>query len=127
MSAKLAKLHRRAAPLGLLEFRSARVDVWGVLLALMPAGRGFSLDARWFGWGGTVPVWCRRILQLQLGIMYTVTGLAKTGDTWHVDGTAIYYTLNNPYNRHFDAGPFVAWPRRLWDRVRGRHVSAAAG
>ncbi|KIG11652.1 hypothetical protein DB30_02895 [Enhygromyxa salina] len=82
--------------------------MFGVLLALMPAGRGFSLDARWFGWGGTVPVWCRRILQLQLGIMYTVTGLAKTGDTWHVDGTAIYYTLNNPYNRHFDAGPFFA-------------------
>jgi hypothetical protein len=82
--------------------------MFGVLLALMPAGRGFSLDARWLGWGGTVPVWCRRILQLQLGIVYTVTGLEKTGDTWHVDGTAIFYTLNNPYNRHFDAGPFFA-------------------
>lgn len=82
--------------------------MFGVLLAMMPAGRGFSLDARWFGWGGTVPVWCRRILQLQLAIMYTATGLEKTGDTWHVDGTAIFYTLNNPYNRHFDAGPLFA-------------------
>lgn len=82
--------------------------MFGALLTVMPAGRGFSLDARWLGWGGTVPVWCRRILQLQLAILYTSTGLAKTGDTWQVDGTAIYYTLTNPYNRHFDAGPLLA-------------------
>jgi hypothetical protein len=82
--------------------------MFGALLTLMPAGRGFSLDARWLGWGGTVPIWCRRVLQLQLGILYTVTGLEKTGDTWQVDGTAIYYTLTNPYNRHFDAGPLLA-------------------
>lgn len=82
--------------------------MFGALLALMPSGRGFSLDARWLGWGGTVPVWCRRILQLQLAILYVVTGLEKTGDTWRVDGTAIYYTLNSPYNRHFDAGPLFA-------------------
>lgn len=79
----------------------------GSLLMLMPAGRGFSLDAKWRGLGGTVPVWCRRVLQLQMAILYTATGLEKTGDTWHKDGTAIYYTLLNPYNRHFDAGPFV--------------------
>jgi hypothetical protein len=82
--------------------------MFGVLLALMPAGRGFSLDARWLGWGGTVPVWCRRILQLQLGILYTATGLEKTGDTWRVDGTAIYYALNSPYNRHFEMGTLLA-------------------
>jgi hypothetical protein len=82
--------------------------MFGALLTLMPAGRGFSLDARWLGWGGTVPVWCRRILQLQLAILYTSTGLAKTGATWQVDGTAIYYTLTNPYNRHFDAGSLLA-------------------
>ncbi|PRQ05428.1 Vitamin K-dependent gamma-carboxylase [Enhygromyxa salina] len=82
--------------------------MFGCLLALMPAGRGFSLDARWFGWGGTVPVWCRRIIQLQLAIVYTVTGLEKTGETWVEEGTAIFYTLNNPYNRHFDAGPLFA-------------------
>ena len=80
----------------------------GMLVALMPAGRGFSLDARWLGWGGTVPIWCRRIIQLQIAIVYTVTGLEKTGKTWVEDGTAIYYTLTNPYNRHFDAGPLLA-------------------
>jgi hypothetical protein len=82
--------------------------LFGALMAMMPAGRGFSLDARLRGKGGTVPVWCRRVIQLQLGIVYTSTGLEKTGDTWQVDGTAIYYTLTNPYNRHFDIGPLIA-------------------
>lgn len=81
---------------------------FGLLMAMMPAGRGFSLDARLRGKGGTVPVWCRRVIQLQLGIVYTATGLEKTGESWHVDGTAIYYTLTNPYNRHFDIGPLLA-------------------
>lgn len=82
--------------------------MFGFLLALMPAGRGFSLDARWRGRGGTVPLWCRRILQLQLAIVYTSTGLDKTGPTWREDGTAIYYTLVSPHNRHFDAAPLFA-------------------
>lgn len=80
----------------------------GFLLMLMPSGRGFSLDARWRGRGGTVPIWCRRIIQLQLAIVYTVTGLEKSGPTWREEGTAIWYTLNNPYNRHFDVGPLLA-------------------
>jgi hypothetical protein len=82
--------------------------LFGALMAMMPAGRGFSLDARLRGKGGTVPIWCRRVIQLQLGIVYTATGLEKTGDTWQVDGTAIYYTLTNPYNRHFDIAPLLA-------------------
>jgi hypothetical protein len=77
-------------------------------LALMPAGRGVSLDARWRGKGGPVPVWCRRILQLQLAVVYTTTGLLKTGSTWKVDGTAIYYSLVNPYNRHADLSSWLA-------------------
>lgn len=80
----------------------------GLLLVLMPAGRGLSLDAKWRGKGGPVPVWCRRLLQLQIGIMYTATGFEKSGDAWRVDGTALYYTLVNPYNRHFDLGGFWA-------------------
>lgn len=72
-----------------------------VLFALMPTGRGFSLDAKWRGKGGTVPVWCRRLLHFQLALVYVATGLAKHGKTWHEEGTAIYYTVVNPYNRHF--------------------------
>lgn len=76
-------------------------------LALLPSGRGLSLDARWRGKGGPVPVWCRRLLQLQVAVVYTGTGLLKSGVTWR-EGTAIYYSLVNPYNRHFAVSGFLA-------------------
>lgn len=78
------------------------------LLMLMPAGRGLSVDARFRGKGGTVPVWCRRIVQLQLAVLYTATGLLKDGSTWREEGTALYYALSNPYNRHFDIPQLLA-------------------
>lgn len=77
-------------------------------LALMPTGRGLSLDARWRGKGRPVPVWCRRIVQLQLAVMYTSTGLAKHGVTWKSEGTAIFYSMVSPYNRHFEATGLLA-------------------
>ncbi len=77
------------------------------LLALMPAGNAVSLDARWRGKGGPVPIWCRRILQLQVAAIYAKTGLLKSGSTWS-EGTALYYSLANPYNRHFDMPGVIA-------------------
>lgn len=77
------------------------------LLVLMPSGNGLSLDARKRG-AKPVPVWCRRVLQLQLAVLYTATGLLKDGDTWHEDGTALYFALSNPYNRHFAIAPTLA-------------------
>lgn len=71
------------------------------ILMLLPAGRGLSLDARWRGKRRPVPVWCRRAIQLQIAVVYVSTGALKTGSTWHEQGTALYYTLANPYNRHF--------------------------
>jgi len=76
-------------------------------LAFMPSGRGLSLDARRHG-PKPVPVWCRRIIVLQLAAMYTSTGLLKHGKTWHEQGTALYYALVNPYNRHFDVPELLA-------------------
>ena len=102
-------------------------------LALMPTGRGLSLDARWREKGGPVPVWCRRILQLQIAVMYTVTGFAKSGPTWKTEGSAIYYSLINPYNRHFDVAPALAaihpyvlrpltWAVLVWEVAFGGFV-----
>lgn len=86
--------------------------ILGLMLALMPAGRALSVDAHLRSRRGlppqTVPVWCRRLLQLQIALVYTATGLEKTGKTWTEEGTAIYYTLVNPYNRHFDLGQGLA-------------------
>jgi len=78
-------------------------------LMLLPAGRGLSLDAKWRGKGRSVPVWCRRILQLQLAVLYTGGGMLKHGPAWTESGTAIYYAAVNPYNRHFLAGSALAW------------------
>lgn len=97
-----------------------------VWLALMPTGRGLSLDARWRGKGGPVPVWCRRIVQLQIAVVYAMTGLLKSGATWQSEGTAIYYALANPYNRHVDTSALMAtlqpyvlrpftWAVLLWE------------
>lgn len=77
------------------------------LLLVMPTGRGLSLDARRRG-PRTVPVWCRRVLMVQVATLYTATGLLKHGNTWHRDHTALYYTLVNPYNRHFDTPDLFA-------------------
>ena len=79
------------------------------LLMLLPAGRGFSLDARWRGRGRSVPAWCRGIIQLQLAVMYTATGLYKDGAMWLHDGTALYYALLDPFNHRFDIGEALAW------------------
>jgi hypothetical protein len=106
-----------------------------VLLALMPTGRAVSLDAKWRGKGGPVPVWCRRIVQLQVAVVYTTTGLLKSGATWLHEGTAIYYALANPYNRHVDATgllaalqPFVlrplTWAVLVWEVAFGGFVLA---
>lgn len=78
-----------------------------LLLALMPTGNGLSLDARRRG-PRPVPIYCRRIVQLQLAVVYTATGLLKTGPTWTEDGTALYYALVNPYNRHFMIAQWLA-------------------
>lgn len=81
--------------------------VFALLIALMPTGHGLSLDARRRG-PRRVPVWCRRVIQLQIAAVYVATGLLKTGSTWRTDGTALYYAMVNPYNRHFAIGKLLA-------------------
>ncbi len=87
--------------------------VLAVLLACMPTGRAWSVDA----WrrrrrgdvdATLVPVWCRHVLQLQIAVVYGATGLLKTGTTWRESGTAVYYTMANPLNRHFDMAEALA-------------------
>jgi hypothetical protein len=84
-----------------------------ILLALAPAGRAVAIDAwrRRDGGDGAarlVPVWARHLVQLQLAVMYLATGLLKTGPTWWSEGSALYYALANPFNRHFPIAPWFA-------------------
>ena len=45
-------------------------------------------------------IWPRRLIQIQLAIVYLFAFLPKTGTTWR-DGTAIYYFLANPHFARF--------------------------
>lgn len=103
-----------------------------MVLALLPSGRGFSLDAAWRGRGGPVPVWCRRVIQLQMGVLYVGTGFLKWGGTWKT-GTALYFALVNPYNRHFEISSLLAvlqpwvlrpatWAVLIWEVAFGGFV-----
>ncbi len=39
-----------------------------------------------------IPAWPQRLMMVQLAIIYSATGLLKTGGTW-MNGTALYYSL----------------------------------
>lgn len=78
-------------------------------LAIAPSGKCLSLDSikkrknislkehkKWQqGY-----IWPRRLIQIQLAIVYLFAFLPKTGTTWR-DGTAIYYFLANPHFARF--------------------------
>ena len=79
-------------------------------LILAPSGKCFSLDAmrkhkklppeRFKEWQKG-PIWPRRLMQIQLTIVYLFAFLPKTGNTWK-DGTAVYYFLANMHFARFD-------------------------
>jgi hypothetical protein len=117
----------------LYTFADQLLVVLCTLLMFLPAGRGLSLDATLRKRGGPVPVWCRRILQLQMAVVYTSTGLLKSGVTWHSEGTALYYSLVNPFNRFLDLSPLWAflqpwalrpatWLVLVWENLFGIFV-----
>lgn len=76
-------------------------------LCLSPSWRAWSVDAWWMrrlGWEvpTDAPVTAVRLIQLQLVVMYTYTGIAKLyGHTW-IDGSAIYYSWMDV--------SYVRWP-----------------
>lgn len=41
-----------------------------------------------------IPVWPQRLMIMQLAIIYCATGLLKSGSTWGIYGSAIYYAMN---------------------------------
>lgn len=114
------------------------------------SGRAWSVDAWLRGTRDTTaPVFSMRLIQMQLIVMYTYTGIAKlTGHTW-IDGSAIYYSLSDAGYSRFPAlmdailpylpvrivmagltwstliweiffGPLVAWKKtRTWTLIAG--------
>lgn len=78
-------------------------------LALAPSGKCLSLDSikkrksltsKGYKEFQEWDIWPRRLVQIQLAIVYLFAFLPKTGITWR-DGTAIYYFLANPHFARF--------------------------
>ncbi len=74
-----------------------------LVLAFSPAGRMWSIPGRirtgrWRGDDRPAPGWARRLLALQLIVVYTTAGLAKVGLAWTPLGhwDALWYVLNDP-------------------------------
>jgi hypothetical protein len=94
--------------------------IWLLTMAITPCGRAWSVDAwlRGTAPGATVPVYGHRLVQIQLVVMYTYTGIAKlTGHTW-LDGTAVYYSWS-------DYG-YARWPA-MFDALLTHGPVRAAG
>ena len=82
--------------------------LFAVLLACMPTGRAWSVDA----WrrrrrgdvdATSVPVWCRHVLQLQIAVVYGATGLLKTRPVVQPLGVLYlvsYCKYGFPYRKH---------------------------
>lgn len=72
--------------------------IWAVMMLTTPSGAMWSVDA-WLRarWGRpprpTVPAFVLRLVQIQLVVMYTYTGIVKLGDSAWRDGHAIYYAI----------------------------------
>ncbi len=81
------------------------IRIWTVILAVTPCGAAVSVDAWWrVRRGLQVPEWVsghgHRLVQIQLALMYTWTGIAKLGDPLWRDGSAIYWSvLDGSFNR----------------------------
>jgi hypothetical protein len=74
-----------------------------LILVLSPAGKVWSLDARWTtgsfrGDPANAPAWPRYLILGQLVLMYCGAGLSKGGTAWYPWGgyRALYLTLQDP-------------------------------
>lgn len=68
------------------------------LFVFVPSGRFAGLDAYLFGRLDRIPAWSRRLLILQLVVMYWTAGIQKTAVAWWPWGgfSALYIVLQDP-------------------------------
>jgi hypothetical protein len=84
--------------------------VMAFYLMLSPCGAAFSLDSRRRArergtWAEPLIVpWAQRLIQIQISIVYFMAAFLKAGGPTWLDGTALYYVLNNLEYRRYTLG-----------------------
>lgn len=83
-----------------------------LILAFVPSGRSFGVDALLFGRLDRVPRWSRRLVILQLLVLYFTAGIQKAAVAWWPWGgfSALYVVLQDPAVARF---PFD-WLKALY-------------
>lgn len=83
-----------------------------LILAFVPSGRFWGVDARIFGRAERLSAWPRRLIILQLAAMYFLAGIQKTAVAWWPWGgySALFVVLQDPAVARF---PF-SWLRPFY-------------
>jgi vitamin K-dependent gamma-carboxylase len=101
------------------------VSLLALLLATMPIGRAWSIDA-WRRPAARLeafPAWCTWLLRFQVGVVYTFAGLAKVSEDWllHAQPLSIWLAsrthlpLVGPWLDEPVAALLVSWAGCLFD------------
>jgi len=113
------------------------VCLMSFLMAVVPANRAFSLDARLHrsAMPGLIPRWALWLIRFQVGVVYFYGGIAKLSNDW-IHGAPILEMLSSPSSRPFwgafvgdeAAVQLIVWggllfdllivPALLWKRTR---------
>jgi hypothetical protein len=82
-----------------------------LILVLSGSHRAWSLDAKLFGARERIPAWPRRLLILQLVVMYFTAGIQKTALAWWPPGgySALYVILQDPSIAAWKFGWLSSW------------------
>lgn len=96
-------------------------------LTLSPCGKVWSIDAGWRQSDVVIEIWPLRLIQIQVCVLYFVSGLVKFQSPQWSDGTILQYVLVHPeYSRwkvlDFSSEPLaislmakLAWGIRWWE------------
>lgn len=89
------------------------VSLVALLLAVLPSGARFSLDARRRGARDTIPFWQAALVPFQVGLVYFFAGVAKLDPDWLWRAEPLATWLPAQAHRPL-LGPWLAHPAAPW-------------
>jgi Vitamin K-dependent gamma-carboxylase len=94
----------------LLDGDDAVLKVMCFYLMLSPCGNAWSIDANFHKKTQQVVIWPLRLMQLQIALLYFVSGWVKFHSQEWLDGTVLQYVLIHPHYSRWDGWPILGNP-----------------